>query len=332
EQLPAIRGWKPIAEPMNLNELGQWRLDAIEIGEISATVAADEAASQPGKELSKYRFLMNKERKALISKILNNLVNSIDTKIHSWNLPSEPPIKEEVELLQDVASQIETLLGSSIKHPNRWSDFLRHLHFAGLNDFNDILNFDWPTIKEELQTIVYETNDPIPVGFDDLSILTEKKLEGTVSGRLKWNRLKAENFERLMFKLISSVKGYENPQWLTLTNAPDKGRDLSIERVVLDELAGTIRSRVIIQCKHWLDKSVSISEIGKLKEQMKLWEPPKVNVVVIATSGRFTTDTVKSIELHNQSASGLIIEMWPESHLESLLAKNPAIIAEFNLR
>jgi hypothetical protein len=89
---------------------------------------------------------------------------------------------------------------------------------------------------------------------------------------------------------------------------------------------------VIIQCKHWLSKSIAPPEIATLKEQLKLWEPPRIDVVIIATSGRFTSDAVASIEKHNQSDSSLRIEMWPESHLEALLASQPHLIAEFKLR
>jgi hypothetical protein len=33
---------------------------------------------------------------------------------------------------------------------------------------------------------------------------------------------------------------------------------------------------------------------------MTLWEPPKVNVLVVATTGRFTTDAIAWIEKHNE--------------------------------
>lgn len=113
---------------------------------------------------------------------------------------------------------------------------------------------------------------------------------------------------------------------------PDRGRDLSVYRVYADPLGGTLRQRVIIQCKHWQSRSVAPANIAALKEQMKLWEPPRVDIHVIATSGRFTSDAVAIVEKHNQSDSALRIEMWPESHLERLLASRPAIIAEFGLR
>jgi hypothetical protein len=66
--------------------------------------------------------------------------------------------------------------------------------------------------------------------------------------------------------------------------------------------------------------------------QMKLWEPPRIDALVVATSGRFTSDAVAFIEKHNQSDTSLRIEMWTESHLELLLASRPSMIAEFKLR
>jgi hypothetical protein len=57
-----------------------------------------------------------------------------------------------------------------------------------------------------------------------------------------------------------------------------------------------------------------------------------VDVLVIATSGRFAADAVQWIEKHNTAGAAPRIEMWAESHLEQLLAARPALIAEFKLR
>jgi hypothetical protein len=65
---------------------------------------------------------------------------------------------------------------------------------------------------------------------------------------------------------------------------------------------------------------------------MKLWEPPRVDILIIATSGRFTTDAIQYVENINQSDTALHIELWAESHLEMLLASRPALIGEFGLR
>lgn len=146
---------------------------------------------------------------------------------------------------------------------------------------------------------------------------------------LRWVKLSEDAFERLIFNVVSSARGYENPEWLTHTNATDKGRDISVQRVTSDALSGTRRMRVIIQCKH--KKCVGVGEVSRLKEQMMLWEPPRVDELIIATTGRFSTDAVRWIEKHNQSNQSLHIIMWPENHLELLLAQRPHLIAEFKL-
>lgn len=234
--------------------------------------------------------------------------------------------------MKNYIEQIDTLLGSSIKRPDRWSFLYRHMHFAMLGDFRDIQNFDWPPVKEYLQQNIYGANEPIPTQVKDISDLVSHKPTGPVSQELHWKNLTAEQFERLIFSLVNREKGYENAKWLTATNAPDRGRDLSVDRIIGDPLAGIIRQRVIIQCKHWLKKSVAVEDITTLQGQMKLWEPPRVDVHIIASSGRFTSDAVDLVEKNNQSDRALRIEIWPESHLEMLLASRPDLIAEFGLR
>jgi len=202
----------------------------------------------------------------------------------------------------------------------------------------------WMDITEYLKRCEYKSSKIIFAGNDfkysSLIELRDKYIFKNVSSEpkesvvteLKWSNLSDENFERLIFTLISSTKGYENPEWLMKTNAPDRGRDLSVIRVNKDPLGGTQNSRIIIQCKHWLTKSISLNDVIVVKDQIRLWDPPRVNVLVIATSSRFTGDTVAWIEKYNESGDSLKIEMWAESHLERLLAARPAIIAEFGLK
>jgi hypothetical protein len=166
----------------------------------------------------------------------------------------------------------------------------------------------------------------------DLNSLEELPLNAAVPTALAFGALKADEFERLVFALVSNEPGYENPQWLMRTNAPDRGRDVSVTRVIVDGLGGTRRDRVIIQCKHWQTNSVGVAEYATLKEQLRLWEPPRVDVLVIATTGRFTVDAVQLIEKHNHEGLQPRIEMWPDSHLELLLAQRPTLIADFSLR
>jgi hypothetical protein len=200
------------------------------------------------------------------------------------------------------------------------------------HDLVDIVQRDWPAVKSGITKQMYDDNEPVPIEVDDLGELAASQPTGPIVTKLKWHALSAEEFERLIFALITSAKGYENPAWLTHTNAPDRGRDLSVARVVEDSLAGVTRSRVIIQCKHWTSKSITGGDISELRDWMAHWEPPKVDVLVVASSGRFTTDAIVLIDKHNVGDRALRIEMWPESHLEHLLASRPALIAQFGLR
>jgi len=75
-----------------------------------------------------------------------------------------------------------------------------------------------------------------------------------------------------------------------------------------------------------------VPDIATLSAQMKHWEPPRVDELIIATSGRFTADAIDFIEKHNQGDHALLITMWPESHLENVLAARPHLIAQFRLR
>lgn len=339
ESLPKIDQWKPEIALMDLDDIAQSRLDAQEVGEIECLVSVERHIGEPSRLLREYRYCFNQKRRELIRDSLVDLIDAIDGNLRDLSKPLQenPESNENVDSpafdeLKNNVAQINTLLGSSVSKPARWSDLHRHMHFGMLGDLHDIIEHDWPSVKAGLRKSLYGEKEPVPVEIDDLGALVSKRPRGPVATKLRWEHLTEEDFERLIFALISSEQGYENPEWLMKTNAPDRGRDLSVYRVYADPLGGTIRQRVIIQCKHWLSKSVGPTEIAVLREQMKMWEPPRVDVHVIATSGRFTSDAVAIIEKQNQSDSALRIEMWPESHLERLLASRPAIIAEFSLR
>jgi hypothetical protein len=187
-------------------------------------------------------------------------------------------------------------------------------------------------VQGDLQAALYDELEPLPVALDDLGTVAATKPGGPVSTKLAWAQLDEEAFERLVFNIISDAAGYENPLWLTKTRAQDRGRDLSVDRGLADSLSGMTRQRVIIQCKHWLTRSLTATDVSSAVAAMKLWEPPPVDVLIIVTSGRFTADGVTWIEKHNHDRERPLIEMWPESHLELLLAQRPNLIAEFGLR
>lgn len=338
-EMPKIDGWTIPLCLYELNQIAQMRLDAKEIGEIECAVSVEESIFKTEKHLKAYRYRLDKKRRELVRNKVFETVDQIDGILRSLSAcypndyePLHDPIEcKEWDQLKEFVAIIDTLLGSASRPP-RWPDLQRHLHFHLVHDFFDIKNFDWPSVKSSLTKYLYTKSDPIPVAVKDLGELVAKKPSGNIITRLKWSSLADNDFERLVFCLISDSESYENPEWLTRTKAPDRGRDLSTIRVIKDTLGGIIRQRVIIQCKHWLSKSINIQDINLPREQMKLWEPPRVDVLIIATSGRFTTEAVEYVEKHNQSDSALRIEMWPESHLERLLASRPGIVAEFGLR
>jgi hypothetical protein len=115
------------------------------------------------------------------------------------------------------------------------------------------------------------------------------------------------------------------------TRAPDRGRDLGVEQVSADPLTGTRRLRVILQCKKWR-KSLSPTECHAAVAPISLWEPPKVDLLIIATTGRFSEQAVQWIEKHNHVGNDPHIVMWPNSHLEMLLAGRGDLVEQFQLR
>lgn len=221
---------------------------------------------------------------------------------------------------------------SSVNFKSRWDMMARHLGFAMVTDFNDIERLDWPSVKGAIQKELYGEDEPIPMDVRDLANVVAARPGGPVSTKLKWENLDAEEFERLLFELFSSAEGYENPQWLASTNAPDRGRDLSVTRVSKDSLTGLSTLRVIVQCRHRSSGSISVADVSTLRTQMDLWRNPPASVLIIATTGRFSADAIHWIEQHNAGTDLPKIEMWPESHLERLLNERPALIGAHGLR
>lgn len=288
--------------------------------------------------MAEYRFKVHSKRRALIRDSLVARIEGFDSTVAAIRRGCDPEPESYASMespnwdaLRGLVKEIETLLGNSVDLPARWGMLRRHLGFAMYCDFKDIERMDWPQARAAISAGLYGANEPIPVETDDLGSLVDARPAGPVATGLNWSVLDAAGFERLLFALINAEENYENPQWLTHTNAPDRGRDLSAKRVFRDGLAGRIDQRVIIQCRHKAT-GVSVADVSLLKEQMRLWEPPRIDVLIIATTGRFTTDAIALIEKHNHSDSGLTIEIWPDSHLEHLLAARPSLIAEFGLR
>lgn len=339
--LPAIHDFRIRTVPAALNAIGQMRFDAAELGELSVHVATEEEIDRPGTEIDEYRLRLDRARRDLIRERLSGLAASIDELIRDLfsRLPNDPEQvdREQVtdpkwEELKTAIKELERLAGSQIPRTKAWLQMQRHLAWGQKVDLQDIASSDWPTVRGAIQQNLYSELEPVPVGVEDLGSLAESKPRGPVTIALRWLELSAEDFERLIFNMISDAQGYTNPQWLTQTTAPDRGRDLSVDRVRDDELTGSSRERVVIQAKHWPSRSVAVDDLAGVAAQMDLWGHPPVDVLIIATSGRFTVDAVDWVETHNAGGTRPKIEMWPESHLEVLLARRPHIAAAFQLR
>ena len=150
--------------------------------------------------------------------------------------------------------------------------------------------------------------------------------------KLQWDKLSADEFERLIFSLVSDAEGYTDVDWLMKTHAPDHGRDVGATCLRIDSLSGYHQERVVVQCKHWLSRSIRDNEIAKEVISVEHWSNPPVDVLAIATSGRFTADAVSWVERHNAKGVRPRVEMWNDAKLESPLADRPHLILSFGLR
>jgi Restriction endonuclease len=335
--LPPIDSFRITARPLERDTIAQSRLDANEIGEPEILINLNRELDAPQSEIDEYRRRFSTARRRLVRSRLGQLIEEVDDLLA---LRGQPPDDLEdlrswadafawEDLQQRVAEIRRLLKGGAIG--GRMGDLMRHLSFAEPIDLRDIVMFDWPSVRPLFERQLYSEQEPLPVTNQDLAQLAATNPAGPVTTALEWSALDDERFERLIFNLISDAAGYENPQWLTRTRAPDRGRDLSVDRISSDSLGGTRRARVMIQCKHWASRSVGPSDAADAMVKAQLWTALPFDVVVIATTGRFSSDAVAWIENHNLT-NRLQVEMWPESHLEMLLVTRPAIVEEFGLR
>jgi hypothetical protein len=333
--LPGIDGFRVESVPMSLTEMQLARFDASEVGEPSFHVQVEEQIGAPGAELAAYRHSFNRARREIVRDRMIDLVKSVDALIAEMRVhraAGEPKSGEHWSALEPQIAELERLLGDSTLRPSRWSDLRRHLSFWEDVDLNDILDKDWPSVQADLDRFLYEELEPMPVDVDDLGALVRARPSGSVTTGLDWSRLESGSFERLLFQLVSSETGYENANWLMKTSAADQGRDIEVQRVTVDGLSGTRRERVIVQCKHWQSRTVGRDDLVLCLEAVQLWDPPPVDLLIVATSGRFSKDAVAWREKRDLERKVPRLELWPDSHLEMLLTRRPHLVASFGLR
>ena len=309
---------------------------AYEVGVDEAIVSVSEGLDESGAEIDEYRFRLNQARRELVRERVLRLVSEINSRLAEMagRIPADkqPVDDDSWRSFVQAFTEVERLTGDSVPRKARWGYLQRHIAWGQGQDLQDIVRVDWPSVLAEIQDSLYSEFEPLPVKVDNLATLVAAKPTGPVTTKLTWHVLSPDDFERLLFNLVADADDYTNPQWLMHTNAPDRGRDISVERVAVDSLSGTKNQRVIIQAKHWQSKSVAVADVMEATAQMSLWEPPIVHALVFATTGRFTADAVAWIERHNANNERPYIEMWPDSHLELLLASRPHLVAQFKLR
>jgi hypothetical protein len=335
--LPSIDGMALDAQPLTLLEIAQGRLDVQDLGEPTPMVRLEEDIYAPTAAIADYRHRLSGARKKLVRERVDDLVVDVDTALAQLGPRYESDghsVAEDPDWQRLVSSikEIERLLGQDLVREGRWGPLARHIGFAQGADLHDIIRSDWPSVRKDIEAAQYGELEPLPVDVDDLGSLVASRPTGTVTTKLRWEALDDDGFERLVFNLLSNATGYENPRWLMKTRAPDRGRDLSVDRVISDELSGVRWERVIVQCKHWRSRSLNVDDCISAVGHVKLLEPPRVDALIIATSGRFTGDAVHWIDQHNAERDPPQVEMWAESHLELLLASRPALVTGLGLR
>lgn len=335
QHLPAIDGYRIESMPLPMDGIAQDRLDACDIGEIDAQIDVERLVQAPGRELAEYRFRFAHARRALVRDQVLSVVEQIDAILREVTPPQGGfavwGTVDRWEELRTLIATLDRLVGDQVPGQARWTELRRHLRFAQGNDLSDIATMDWPSVRDEVQSRMYAEREPVPVSLDDLGEVVRARPTGPVSTRMNWSALSAEGFEGVIFEMIRQTPGYENVRWLMKTNATDRGRDIDANHVTTDPLTGVRRARVIIQCKHWLAKSVGRDDLVTLLESVRLWEPPRIDIVIVATTGRFSQDAVAIAERRNHELQAPRVELWPDSHLETLLARRPAIAGRFGL-
>lgn len=326
--LPAISGFTCTPKLMTVDEIGQARIDALEVGFPETITDTEEAIFQPGSDLVSYRQLLSTARRDLIRGSITETVTKIDDLLGlGTNETTEGRCFSADDGWEQLGSLVRTfdrLFGTERPSSRRWTDLYRHIRFAEPHDLRDIVEQDWPAVKQAVTSHDF-ADSPYQVHTSDLSTLVEESPAGPVSAQLDWTLLSPADFEYLVYDLLVNSDGYENARLDMETNASDQGRDISVDRVTRDALNGVRSERVMVQCKHYQSTSVGLDDCRKAVEQSRLWGPPAVRVVVMATTGRFVNQAIQWQEQREYEGARPEVQLWSGPHLESILAAKPAV-------
>ena len=328
KSLPTIDGVGLEIELISLDELADIRFQYLDLDLAAEGVfPVDVDDYIPKKELGEYEYRVRKLRKKLVKERVKEAITEIDDTL-STTVEVDGGLEfvdntQGWKRLSETTSELVRLVGYDKLRGTKISDLSRHLHFAEPCDLEDIVDADWPNVREVLDKIIHE-GEPLAISVGDLGDLVRSNPTGPVTSQLEWDRLDDGTFERLMFNLLCTVDKYENVEWLTHKNAPDRGRDISADFVVVDELIGTKRYHTLVQCKHWTTRSVNINDVTALLEQVKISQK-RFSIVIVATTGTFTQDAVEWRDKREQGGEFPAVEFWAGSHLEYLIASRPSL-------
>lgn len=335
--LPAIDGFRVDVVPASFDTLVQWHYDAQEVGEPAAILDWERAAEAPSAAVDEYRFHFDVQRRHLVRERADELSREVDDLLSTVEIDrgecwaAWPDDHGSWSQLEGRIRELHRLT-ATFAPLAPWNDILRHLRFAEAVDLFDICEKDWPAIRQSLELSLYAEDEPLPVDVEDLADLVRSRPAGQVSAELDWGQLTPGEFERLIFDLVRQSDSYEDADLSMTTHAPDRSRDVQAYRIHRDGLGKTKRLRVIFQCKHWQSKSVGGSDLAQCIEMVKLWDHPRVDVLVVATTGRFSQDALAIAERREESGELPAVELWPDTHLETLMARYPAIATTYGLR
>lgn len=77
---------------------------------------------------------------------------------------------------------------------------------------------------------------------------------------------------------------------------------------------------------------MNLTDVTATLAAISLWEPSRVDVVIVATSGTFTADAVQYIDKHDAERRHPEIQMLARVDLERQLASRADLVNTYNLR
>ncbi|PSL57003.1 ADP-ribosylglycohydrolase [Saccharothrix carnea] len=153
----------------------------------------------------------------------------------------------------------------------------------------------------------------------------------TRSQEVHWDRIDANDFERLLVRLLEQSEAYERAGDTTSGDEFDTGID-GLAYVRTNENPADSGQLVIFQAKHSPNQMVSLAEIEDLVNvKLHHFDRGSIGRLVIATTGSLSRTAVRWVEKYNQDKHPMSIGVWSSNDLEMILRRKPEILAEFGL-